>query len=247
MREGKISIGTETGLPQEEIGVIGTRELYKNTPSRIGVRTASGKHAETDLEDPLKLEGKKQYAIAMHATNSYDRGFTHYQRVFSLGEPTSLNGKRILDVGASYGPFAEEAAGYGAKVVRVDPVYREEPPDDPTGAVNALAQRMPFQDNSFDLVLASYTTTWTSLQDHERILEEMLRVTKDHGRVSIYPVNQYKLGKQGDEFDPTLVKVDSVSEQDGLMPFEVVHFTKDMDKIGDMDAFLERITANIRL
>lgn len=97
-----------------------------------------------------------------------DRGLEAYRRWFDLQE-SFLKGKNILDLGAGQGLFGKELKekGIDAYVVPFDPILQSEKEKrlgvDTNTNVSGLAQKLPFRDNSFDLVLASFSLPYWSL------------------------------------------------------------------------------------
>ncbi len=130
--------------------------------------------------------------------------------------PGTLAGKTILDVGASnLSLFGRHATRLGATVVSLDPQYY----DLRTGFdldvvheiisvgapeigipevellpirsnVAAIAQEIPFADNSFDMVVSfACVPQYIPVDDYSKVLHEMLRVTKQGGSIHLAPVN----------------------------------------------------------
>jgi ubiquinone/menaquinone biosynthesis C-methylase UbiE len=99
-----------------------------------------------------------------------------------------LVGKRILDIGAGDSDFAQRLMQKGKKtqVVRLDPAYAIDPPEERRNTIVGVAQWLPFQNESFDEVLAMKSLIWvrTGMQ---QTLTEMLRVTKQSGTIRICP------------------------------------------------------------
>lgn len=101
--------------------------------------------------------------------------------------------KKILDVGSDTAEFARVAKQLGIS----DQVYSLERrpvlPEERTKAVQGQAERLPFKDGSFDLVISHYSVPnqpATEDPDYERakekvleIFEEMLRVTAPGGEI----------------------------------------------------------------
>jgi SAM-dependent methyltransferase len=95
---------------------------------------------------------------------------------------------RVLDVGAGDSSFARQLSDEGVGVVRTDVCYGGDPPDLGPGAVAALGQRLPFADNSFERVVASWVTPHIPAEDLPALLTELVRVTAPGGRVLVYPL-----------------------------------------------------------
>lgn len=153
------------------------------------------------------------------------RPFDHYRKVFFQGQSRSrvlqsLQGKRVIDVGCGYTPFAADSMfrachDAGVDFYGVDPLlgkditfgFRERALARATGgrgifskhapglskALPADAQDLPFDDASIDLILCSYLLfVW--IKDEALladILGELLRVLKPGGVIKLYPLNEW--------------------------------------------------------
>jgi SAM-dependent methyltransferase len=155
------------------------------------------------------------------------RPFGHYRKVFFQGQSgsrvlQSLQGKRVIDVGCGYTPYARDSMfrachDAGVDFYGVDPLlgtditfgFRERALAVATGGSGSFskhapglskalpvgAQDLPFEDASIDLILCSYLLfVWI---DDEALLadivEEFLRVLKPGGLVKIYPLNEWRV------------------------------------------------------
>ena len=155
------------------------------------------------------------------------RPFSYYRKVFYQGQSRSevlqnLTGKRVVDVGCGYTPYAEDSMfrachDAGIEFYGVDPLIgtdinfglKERTLARATGgrgifsaeapglsrALNATAQELPFDDQSVDEILCSYLMfVW--IEDEEilaDILEEFLRVLKAGGQVKLYPLHEWRI------------------------------------------------------
>lgn len=142
------------------------------------------------------------------------------------GREHQLAGKIILDVGGGDSGFAEGARRYGAHVVQLDPkydprpkyltaderqLYQYTPPQFREGAIAAVAQQLPFKDNSFDEVSALYSVYWMNV-GVKTALSEMLRVTKDYGTLTIWPA---KITAQQREDLPSFLHIRTINPDYG--------------------------------
>jgi SAM-dependent methyltransferase len=100
----------------------------------------------------------------------------------------------VLDVGCGTGALAQRLAGIGYDVVGVDPsqgmleVMRVRSPE--TRAVKASGTSLPFDDDSFDLVLTVAAMHHIADPDGiRRTLAEMVRVAKPSGRILVWDHN----------------------------------------------------------
>lgn len=104
----------------------------------------------------------------------------------------NLTGKSILDIGI--GAKKERPSDIqelqGAQVYGIDPgnkalVTHQLPPDN---FRVGIAQEIPYDDETFDLVISSHVTHYIdSVKDSQRMLAEMLRVVKADGQVRFTP------------------------------------------------------------
>jgi SAM-dependent methyltransferase len=103
-------------------------------------------------------------------------------------EPEALAGRLVLDVGAGSGRHSHQAARFGAQVVAVDvgsaiDVARANLPDDVL-CVQADAERLPFAEHSFDVVLS--IGVLHHLPDPERAVRTVARHVRPGGRLQLY-------------------------------------------------------------
>ena len=90
--------------------------------------------------------------------NRSDRGPRFYSRVFDYGKRgENLNGQKILVVGAGDDTFADKL-GDKAMIVRIDPEYRNLPPDNPNMAYAEFSQNLPHQTWPFYVTVALCST-----------------------------------------------------------------------------------------
>lgn len=96
-------------------------------------------------------------------------------------------GQRVLDVGAGTGQVAVPAAATGASVVAVDITPELLDVGMRTGApvewVFGDAQKLPFPDGDFDVVLSSLGAMFAP--DHQAAADEMLRVCRPGGLLGL--------------------------------------------------------------
>jgi len=103
-------------------------------------------------------------------------------------EISPLKGKRVLDVGCGKGGVIISCGLKGAKVIGLD-INEDELQIaklrissfevDNVSLVNGIIERIPFEDNSFDLIIAS--SVLEHLKKFEKAIEEMVRLTKPGG------------------------------------------------------------------
>ncbi|MFA5937764.1 MAG: class I SAM-dependent methyltransferase [Sinimarinibacterium sp.] len=117
--------------------------------------------------------------------------------IFDLASP--LAGKRVLDVGTGDGTYAIGAAARSARVTALDldrgMLAAAKARADELGLELTLrrgrAERLPFGDASFDVVLA--VTVLCFVPDAQAVLREMARVLAPGGRLVLGELNRWSL------------------------------------------------------
>lgn len=100
-----------------------------------------------------------------------------------------LEGKMILDIGSSKSTFAKEAKErVDCDIVSLD--IKKEFLEDKDLAVVARGEALPFKDESFDEVFATFSLPFIAMNEVqvEKFFEESLRVTKSGGHINIIPI-----------------------------------------------------------
>ena len=117
-------------------------------------------------------------------------GSSRLWRISLTRAVAARKGMRVLDVAAGTGTSSAALAAHGAQVVAADfsegmlAVGRERQADNPLiEFVHADATKLPFTDDEFDAVTISFGLR--NVNDPERALAEMFRVTKPGGRIVI--------------------------------------------------------------
>lgn len=116
-------------------------------------------------------------------------------------EPT--HPRRVLDIGSGTGAFLAEAAARHPQVVGIDIAmrwlhvsrrrFRDRGLPPPT-LVCCCAERLPFPDGAFDLVVATATLEFT--RDPQAVLAEAARVLDAGGALLVNTVNRYSLAAE---------------------------------------------------
>ncbi|MEH6607924.1 MAG: methyltransferase domain-containing protein [Halioglobus sp.] len=161
------------------------------------------------------------------------RPFSLYRKVFYNGESeqailTRLEGKRIVDIGCGYTPYAEDSMfrachQSGIEFYGVDPIIGEDIAfgfreralaratggkgvfsSNPPGIEKALAttaQDLPFENDSVDEILCSFLLfVW--IRDEAvlaDILSEFLRVLKPGSKAKLYPLYDWRFMRAKNE------------------------------------------------
>lgn len=158
------------------------------------------------------MSSRLNHALTAPRGNNF---FEFNCRAFRLC-PANLHNQLILDVAASdLALFGRNATLRGAKVVNLDPIYREVhinpdiavvhcevavgapefdipildlPPV--TANIAALGQAIPSPDNTYDIVVSFACMEYLPIEDYESTLREMLRVVKPGGTIRLAPVGE---------------------------------------------------------
>jgi SAM-dependent methyltransferase len=106
------------------------------------------------------------------------------EQIIPLCTENLAGGHRMLDVGTGEGQMARAAAKLGLEVVGVDPTWRQvhEALARAGGPVygRAIAEQLPFRDNSFDVVVA--TLVFEHIVGYQQAIAEVARVLEPGGR-----------------------------------------------------------------
>jgi len=186
----------------------------------------------------------KQELDAVECINT-GRSIKHYLENLNLSKNDLEKCDFILDIGSGIEQrFARDCKEMGIKatVVSIDPgilfpekndlryltskdeitrrrTARNKPEKE---TVSAIAQHLPFKENSFDMVLALYSVPLYISQESDVSLSftEILRVLKNDGQARIYPIT--KESKEIDDFiqqhkDITFDKVDNGVNPDSYL------------------------------
>lgn len=129
------------------------------------------------------------FAPRYDAENAASLLNAHYERPAMLALAGDVNGRRILDAGCGSGPLTAELRDRGAILTGVDgsagmiDIARRRLGDDVPLHVADLAQPLPFDDDSFDDVVASLVLHY--LEDWAEPLAEIRRVLRPGGRLIV--------------------------------------------------------------
>jgi len=136
-----------------------------------------------------------------------DRPFEAYEKIFGLTKD-GLEGKTILDLGSGAAELFKRGAderGIKANIVSVNPKLG---PGDDRGervrrvsskknALAAIAEELPFKNESFDLVLSlAAVPLWLPVHedDYAKAFREAARVLKSGGVIKLFPMSNFTLG-----------------------------------------------------
>ncbi len=131
----------------------------------------------------------------------------HYERANALRLVGDVSGRRVLDAGCGPGAHAAVLADRGATVTGIDAssellsIATARLGDRVTLVPGDLSDPLPFEDDSFDVVLASLVLHY--LRDWEPTLAEFHRVLVPDGRLVIsthHPMLSHAIGEGDDYF-----------------------------------------------
>ena len=144
--------------------------------------------SETALpSDPPEKNDYDGFAEAYAAENETSLNNAHYERPAILRLAGNVTGRRVLDAGCGSGPLFAALRDRGAIVTGVDlsagllAQARRRLGPDADLRVADLTDPLPFNDNSFDDVIASLVLHY--FEDWGPTLAEMHRVLKSGGRL----------------------------------------------------------------
>lgn len=104
-----------------------------------------------------------------------------------------VSGLRILDVGCGEGRFCRIMSRRGAAVVGLEPtagLLKAARERDPSGEyVDGRAESLPFDDESFDVVIAYLVLI--DVLDYRTAIQEMARVVRPEGRLVVANINPF--------------------------------------------------------
>lgn len=163
---------------------------------------------------------------------SYLNSFEKDKLLPLLGD---LLGKKILDVGAGTGRLTLKLAKAGAEVTALDVseemLKRIKNHELRIKNVVGDAESLPFEDNSFDFVVAAFLIV--HLKDLKRFFDEAYRVLKDGGKLLITNINQ----KEPPEVETKegVIKIESYYHR----PEEVIEVLKELAFNIDKEEFIK--------
>ena len=111
-----------------------------------------------------------------------------FQMVLRWADPS---GRRVLDVGCGVGMYTAAFLRVTPSVfgVEVEPERAREAKGRATGVVQAVGERLPFADGTFDLVFSHEVLE--HVQDDRACAEEMVRVARPGGRIVVFVPNRW--------------------------------------------------------
>ncbi len=133
------------------------------------------------------------------STDRRESSLADYLGKFDLSED-ELRGKKVLDIGSSVqAKFASEARDKGIEVISLNPEFASERigmkmsmREKGLAGVAALAQELPFPDNTFDREVSlhgvpGYLPEFVS--EYRLAFQEMIRTLKPGGEAKLFPVS----------------------------------------------------------
>ena len=139
-------------------------------------------------------EGYNLYSSAYEKNTAYLNSFEKNIVLEFMG---NLTGKKALDLGCGTGRLVKDLINSGAKVVGIDisdemiKIMKNKFPK--VESLLADSENLPFEDNSFDFVIASFFIV--HLKNLTKTFDEIYRVLKDGGKFVLTNINQRKAPK----------------------------------------------------
>ncbi len=151
-----------------------------------------GKNKESNVHE--SEEGYNMYADSYEKDYKYLRCFEKDKLFVFVGD---LKGKKVLDLGCGTGRLIGELKVFGAEVKACDvsekmvKIAKEKYPA--LDIVKADALDLPYKDDEFDLVLATFLIV--HIRDLSKLFGEVYRVLKGGGKFVLTNINQKKAPK----------------------------------------------------
>ena len=139
-------------------------------------------------------EGYNLYSSAYEKNTAYLNSFEKNIVLEFMG---NLTGKKALDLGCGTGRLVKDLINSGAEVVGIDisdemiKIMKNKFPK--VESLLADSENLPFEDNSFDFVIASFFIV--HLKNLTKTFDEIYRVLKDGGKFVLTNINQRKAPK----------------------------------------------------
>lgn len=150
------------------------------------------------------------YANEADGTSLYN---TEYERPAMIAQlPAEMSGVTVLDAGCAAGWYSEQFLKAGAKVIAVDfsPEMVKAAKQRTKGKAKVLcldlAVDLPFEDQSFDLIVSSLTLHY--LKDWSKTFQEFRRILKPNGQLLFsvhHPMTDIELLPEAHYFNTELL------------------------------------------
>jgi SAM-dependent methyltransferase len=168
------------------------------------------------MEDRKRaLEDYDQMADVYADDAQVDPTKTTYDRPTIVSMAGDVRGKRVLDIGCASGGLTELLVERGASVTGIDlnprliEIARERLGDRAVFQVVDIAEPLPFEDASFDIVAASLVLHY--LEDWGPTLREFARVLRAGGRFVMsthHPTHDLEVAPPGSSYFDTVLLTD---------------------------------------
>lgn len=119
---------------------------------------------------------------------SYVWRFGQDRRLGLIRDYTSLEGRRVLDIGCGIGTYVTKFAQHGANAFGIDVAFDRVQKGHSLKLAQALSEQVPFPDSTFDMALLHEVIE--HVQDDRQTVAEAVRIVRKGGRVLIFAPNR---------------------------------------------------------
>ena len=142
------------------------------------------------VADPPDVKRQPSAEAALRGEPSYVWRSGQERRLELIRRYVKLEDARILDVGAGIGTYVRRFRAFSPHVYGIDVEVKRlvEGSKSVPGLLAAAAERLPFRDSSFDVLV--FNEVIEHVADDRRTIEDALRVCKAGGHIVIYAPNR---------------------------------------------------------
>jgi ubiquinone/menaquinone biosynthesis C-methylase UbiE len=165
-----------------------------NEPDQAAVRSIAVEHHHAEVGRFVQWYGDMAQS---RFANAFTYGRYKIDALLDDALKTLPPGAHILDVGCGTGEYVHRASTLGFVASGVEPAdsMRAVAVENNPGCsiVSGVATKLPYPDESFDLVICIEVLRYLHRADNRQALQEMRRVLKPGGKLFLTMVNKYAL------------------------------------------------------